>query len=90
MTERLINICKALKCPYASSSQDGGSYYLVAIHCHLVYPEEGRREELYNQSTQYYLYQFLSKVDLDKLKSENEKFLKKPEVIRDLKFRANM
>ena len=88
MTERLINVCKTIECPYADSSFDGCKYYPVAIACHLIYSEGSQREELYNQSTQYYLYQFPSKVDLDKLKSENEEFLNTPEVVRDLAFRA--
>ena len=63
--------------------------YLVAVHCHLLQASDNsERTELKRSSTQYYLYTYPGKIDLDELSQENAKFLAQPEVIEDLEIEA--
>ena len=87
-SERPICVCDKIKCPVGikKNGSFGCRKYLVAGHCHLLHrPDGSRRTELYDSSSQYYLYSLPSNVDLSELQEENDKFLAQPDIVEDLK-----
>jgi hypothetical protein len=91
--KKMINVCDSIKCPFGAKRN--GSFfchkYLVAVHCHLLQTPDGlERTELKRSSTQYYLYTYPGKVDLDELAQQNAEFLASPEIIEDLAIEAEL
>lgn len=90
MSNNLVNICKAIDCPYFSTNYERSwgcqfPLYLTARNCHLIGPPltSLRRQELYEHATQYALYADPNKLQetrygdpISYLKSENEEHLR--------------
>ena len=92
-SEKPICVCEKIKCPFGvkKNGSFGCRKYLVARHCHLLHrPDGSRRTELYDSSSQYYLYSLPSNVDLLELREENGKFLAQPNIVEDLELEERL
>ena len=71
-----MNVCQAIQCPYYRDGANSGcQYYLVALHCHLMWQEAGVKRQEYKASiSQYALFSTL--VDVDSEKKLNEDYFK--------------
>lgn len=102
MPNNLVNICKAIDCPYFSTDYERSwgcqfPLYPTAHNCHLISPPHTSwgRQELYKHATQYALYADPNKLQVSRhgdpinyLKAENEDHLRGTETyIRDLKLK---